>query len=92
MDFSALVKNLRIDGAGGTGKMTLKVTDGKGKEESFVLDFAIAEADVSLAEVHDYDMWAKKAYVTVSTETGDASNLSVEMSAGRRVELDNPPR
>lgn len=81
VDFSALVKNLRIDGAGGTGKMTLKVTDGKGKEESFVLDFAIAEADVSLAEVHDYDMWAKKAYVTVSTETGDASNLSVEMSA-----------
>lgn len=81
VDFSALVKNLRIGGAGGTGKMTLKVTDGKGKEESFVLDFAIAEADVSLAEVHDYDMWAKKAYVTVSTETGDASNLSVEMSA-----------
>lgn len=31
--------------------------------------------------MHDYDMWAKKAYVTVSTETGDASNLSVEMSA-----------
>lgn len=81
VDFSALVKNLRTGGAGGTGKMTLKVTDGKGKEESFVLDFAIAEADVSLAEVHDYDMWAKKAYVTVSTETGDASNLSVEMSA-----------
>lgn len=81
VDFSALVKNLRIDGAGGTGKMTIKVTDGKGKEESFVLDFAIAEADVSLAEVHDYDMWAKKVYLTASTADGDAAALSVEVSA-----------
>ena len=81
VDFTGFVKNLRRVSGENSNVATVKVTDQKGKSVAFELTFNIDEANVSLDEIPEYDMWATKAYVTATTSDGDASNLSVEMSS-----------
>ncbi len=81
VDFTGFVKNLRRVSGENSNVATVTVTDKKGKSVAFELTFNIGEAQISLEEIPEYDMWATKAYLTVSTADGDAAVLSVEVSA-----------
>lgn len=90
IDFTDFVKNLRRVSGENSNLATVKVTDSKGKSVAFELTINIEEARISLNEIPEYDMWATKAYVTVNTADGDASNLSVEMSADNGLNWTTP--
>lgn len=90
IDFTDFVKNLRRVSGENSNVATVKVTDQKGKSVAFELTFNIDEAKISLNEIPEYDMWATKAYVTANTADGDASNLSVEMSADNGLNWTTP--
>ena len=81
VDFTGFVKNLRRVSGENSNVATVTVTDKKGKSVAFELTFNIGEAQISLEEIPEYDMWATKAYLTASTADGDAAALSVEVSA-----------
>lgn len=81
VDFTGFVKNLRRVSSENSNVATVTVTDKKGKSVAFKLTFNIGEAQISLEEIPEYDMWATKAYLTASTADGDAAALSVEVSA-----------
>ena len=81
VDFTGFVKNLRRVSGENSNVVTVTVTDKKGKSVAFELTFNIGEAQISLEEIPEYDMWATKAYLTASTADGDAAALSVEVSA-----------
>ncbi|MBO8428996.1 MAG: DUF4493 domain-containing protein [Bacteroidetes bacterium] len=81
VDFTGFVKNLRRVSSENSNVATVTVTDKKGKSVAFELTFNIGEAQISLEEIPEYDMWATKAYLTASTADGDAAALSVEVSA-----------
>lgn len=81
VDFTGFVKNLRRVSGDNSNVATVTVTDKKGKSVAFELTFNIGEAQISLEEIPEYDMWATKAYLTASTADGDAAALSVEVSA-----------
>lgn len=81
VDFTGFVKNLRRVSGDNSNVATVTVTDKKGKSVAFKLTFNIGEAQISLEEIPEYDMWATKAYLTASTADGDAAALSVEVSA-----------
>lgn len=90
IDFTDFVKNLRRVSGENSNVATVKVTDSKGKSVAFELTFNVEEAKISLSEIPEYDMWATRAYVTVNTADGDASNLSVEMSADNGLNWTTP--
>lgn len=81
VDFTGFVKSLRLVSGENSNVATVTVTDKKGKSVAFKLTFNIGEAQISLEEIPEYDMWATKAYLTASTADGDAAALSVEVSA-----------
>lgn len=81
VDFTGFVKSLRLVSGENSNVATVTVTDKKGKSVAFELTFNIGEAQISLEEIPEYDMWATKAYLTASTADGDAAALSVEVSA-----------
>lgn len=81
VDFTGFVKSLRLVSGDNSNVATVTVTDKKGKSVAFELTFNIGEAQISLEEIPEYDMWATKAYLTASTADGDAAALSVEVSA-----------
>ena len=90
VDFTGFVKSLRLVSGENSNVATVTVTDKKGKSVAFELTFNIGEAQISLEEIPEYDMWATKAYLTASTADGDASNLSLEMSSDNGLNWTTP--
>lgn len=77
IDFKELSKKIRVIG-NNENEFKVIITDVKGQKAEVDLVFNITEASVSLNEIPDYDMWANKVYVELTTNVDDISLLKFE--------------
>ncbi|MBQ8034283.1 MAG: DUF4493 domain-containing protein [Bacteroidales bacterium] len=81
VSFAELTKRLRMVGEN-VNKFTLRVTDVKGKVSEIELTLNLVGATVAINAIPDYDMWATKAYIEVTTNATDASQFVIEAMDG----------
>lgn len=81
VSFKEFAQKVRMVGEN-VNKFTLKVTDVKGKVSEIELSFNVIGATVAINSIPDYDMWATKAYVDVTTNATDASQFVIEAVDG----------
>lgn len=84
VNFEELTKKLRSDGEN-TSRFSLKVTDAKGKDSTINLSFNITGATIAINSIPEYDMWATKAYINVTTNATDAAKFAFEAMNGSAV-------
>ena len=77
VDFKELSKKIRVVGDN-ENKFKVIITDVKGQKVETDFSFNITEASVSMNSIPDYDMWANKAYVELTTNVEDASLFKFE--------------
>ncbi len=81
VDFEGFTKKVRVVGEN-VNKFTLKVTDVKGKVSEIELVLDVKGVTLSINAIPDYDMWATKAYIDVTTNATDASQFAIESVEG----------
>ncbi len=84
VDFKAFARKLQVAGDN-LHNFKLIVTDTKGKSSEISLDFNITPVELTASPIEDVDMWATRAYITVTTNGWNSDAFRIDAMSGSDV-------
>ncbi|MBQ5784811.1 MAG: DUF4493 domain-containing protein [Bacteroidales bacterium] len=82
IDFKDVAKKLVYINDSDINTFKITLTDGQGLVTDYSFSIKVNKADVQVASINNYDMWARWANVTMTTSNGDFNLLQLEYNGG----------